>query len=86
VEMEQKAATKGVMFGAIHPHVQEDPLGVAAQQIEEASGDVLAVQIKVTGHWKVEKWVEEIVEQIWMTWRYRKPCGSCCKDHWYHSG
>jgi len=43
--------------------VQEDLLKAAVQQIEEAGGDVIAVQTNVTDRRKVEKWVEETVSR-----------------------
>jgi NAD(P)-dependent dehydrogenase (short-subunit alcohol dehydrogenase family) len=49
---------------------REDLLKAAVQQIEEAGGDVIAVQTNVTDRRRVEKWVEETVS------RYGRPDGA----------
>jgi NADP-dependent 3-hydroxy acid dehydrogenase YdfG len=43
--------------------VQEDLLKAAVQRIEEAGGDVIAVQTNVTDRRQVEKWIEETVSR-----------------------
>lgn len=50
--------------------VREALLKAAVQQIEEAGGDVIAVQTNVTDRRRVEKWVEETVS------RYGRPDGA----------
>ena len=65
--------------------LQKDLLKAAAQEIEDAGGETIAVQANVTDRQQVEDWIEETVTRLGRLDGAANLAGVVGKN-WYYSG